>query len=312
MRGIPELGGDAGDVVVVHEGQQVGPLVEGPGLRPVLAGQAVADLKQVAVVEAGPQPLVAVVVGYRVAQLRPHPEVVIPAQDLAHQGEVGFQRLGKGPQALQIVGGEAVGHVQPQPVDPELLHPVPDGLELVLHHVRVVEVQLDQLAVSLPVFVPEAVAPVGVAVEVQIEPVPIGAAPLLLLNVPKGPEAPAHMVEHPVQQDPEPGVVSGAAHLSQVLVGPQAGVQPVVVPGVIAVAVTVKHRIEQDGVRPQPFDVLHPVQQPQDAALGTPVVVRRRAAQAQGVDLIEDRLVKPHIGHSFRLTAGGPSGREAH
>jgi len=239
-----------------------------------------------------------------VAQLRPHPEVVVPAQDLAHQNKAGLQRLGEGPQALQIAGGEAVGHIQPQPVDPELLHPAPDGLELVLHHIRVVKVQLDQLAVALPVLIPEAVTPVGVAVEVQIEPVPVGAVPLLLLYVPKGPEAPAHMVEHSVQQDPEPGVVKGAAHLGQVFVGPQAGVQPVVVPGVVAVAVAVKHRIEQDGVRPQPFDVLHPVQQPQDAVLGMPVVVRRRAAQAQGIDLIEDSLVKPHIGHSFRLPAG--------
>ena len=69
-------------------------------------------------------------------------------------------------------------------------------------------------------------------------------------------------------------------------------------------AVAVEHRIEQDGVRPQPLDMLHPVQQPEDAAGSAPVVLRRCAAQAQGIDLIEDRLVKPHIGHSFCPPAG--------
>ena len=243
MPGLGELGGQPGHVVVVREGQQVGPLVEGPGLRPVLPGQAVADLKQVPVVEAGPQTLEAVVVGDRVALVRPHPLVVVAPQGLAQEHKIGLQGVGKGPQLPEIVDGQAVGHVQAQAVDAELLHPAADGLELVLHHRRVVEVQLHQLAVALPALVPEAVVPVGVAVKVDVEPVLVGAVPLLLLHVPEGPEAPAHVVEHPVQHDPQPRVVEGPAHLGQVLVGAQPGVQPVVVPGVIAVLVAVKDRI---------------------------------------------------------------------
>ena len=176
----------------------------------------------------------------------------------------------------------------------ELLHPAADGLELVLHHRRVVEVQLHQLAVALPALVPEAVVPVGVAVKVDVEPVLIGAVPLLLLHVPEGPETPAHVVEHPVQHDPQPRVVESPAHLGQVLVGAQPGVQPVVVPGVIAVLVAVKDRIQEDGVRPKLPDMLRPGQQAADAGHGDSVVVLGRAAQAQGINLVQDRFVKPH------------------
>ena len=56
---------------------------------------------------------------------------------------------------------------------------------------------------ALPALVPEAVVVVGIAVEADVEPVLIGAVPLLLLHVPEGPEAPAHMVEDSVQHHPD-------------------------------------------------------------------------------------------------------------
>ena len=74
----------------------------------------------------------------------------------------------------------------------------------------------------------------------------------------------------------------------------QAGVQAVIVPGVVAVLVAVKHRVQEDRVRPQLFDMVHPVQQAADAGDGDIILVLRRAAQAQGINLIQDRFVKPH------------------
>ena len=294
MLRIPEDRGDALHVVVVQEAQEVGSPVDRPGLRPKLPGQAVADLKKVLVIEAGPQALVALVVGDAVAQPLPHPAVVIPVEGLPHEDEVRLQRVRKGPQLPQVLHRQAVGHIQPQPVDAVVRHPAPDRLKLVLHHRRILEVQLHQLIVALPALVPEAVVIIAVAVEINVEPVLVGAVPLLLLHVPEGPEAPAHVVEHPIQQHPDAGIMEGPAHALQVLLRPQAAVHPVVVPGVISVAVTFEEGIEQHRVRPQLPDVLHPIQQAQDAVLRHTVVVRRRAAQPQGIDLVHHRFIKPH------------------
>ena len=215
-------------------------------------------------------------------------------EGFAHEDEVRLKAVCEFPQLPQVIRGEAVGHVQPQPIDIELLHPGADGVELAAHHVRVAQVQLHQLVVALPGLVPEAVVIAGIAAEIDAEPVLVGAVPLLLLHVPEGPEAPAHVVEHAVQHHPQPGLVEGAADLLEVLAGPQAAVQPGIVPGVVAVLVAVKDGIEEDRVRPRLLDMVDPVQYPQDTALLHAVVVLRRAAQAQGIDLVDYRFVKPH------------------
>ena len=163
-----------------------------------------------------------------------------------------------------------------------------------LHHGGVEEVQLHQLVVALPALVPKAVVIIGVAAEVQVEPVLVGAVPLFLLHVPKSPKAPAHMVEHPVQQHPQSRLVKGLTDLGQVVIGAQAGVQVEVVPGVIAVAVAVEHRVQQHRVRTKRPDVLCPVQQTENAVLQMSVVFRRSPAQTQRVNLIDHSLLKPH------------------
>ena len=304
MVGVGQLGGDAVHVVIVQEGQQMPSLVQGPLLGAELPGQGVADLKHVHGVEGGPQPFVALVVGDRVAHVVGHPAVVVPVEGFAHQYKVRLEGVGEGAQLLEVLRRQAVGHAQPQAVDAEAVHPGADGVELVLDHRRVEQVQLDQLVVALPALVPEAVVVLGVAVEADVEPVLVGAVPLFLPHILEGPETPAHVVEDSVQHHPDTGVVEGLADLGQVVVGAQAGVRVEVVPGVVAVAVAVEYRVEQNGVRSGLFDMVHPVQQTQDAGLSAAVVVRRRAAQAQGVDLINDCLVKPHNDLSFR-----PEGR---
>ena len=140
MSGICQFGGQPGYIVVVREGQQMSPFVEGPGLRSELSGQAMANLKQVSVVKAGPQSLEAVVIGHRVALVRSHPPVVVAPQGLAHQNKIGLQGVSKSPELLEVVSRQTVGHIQPQTVKVKLLTPGADGLELVLYHRWVREV----------------------------------------------------------------------------------------------------------------------------------------------------------------------------
>ena len=162
-------------------------------------------------------------------------------------------------------------------------------------NVGVVQVELDQLMVALPGFVPEAVVIAGVAVEADVEPILIGAVPLLLLDVLESPEPPAHVVEHAVQHHPQSGVVERAAYPLEVLVCSQPAVHCIVVPGVVAVPVALEQGVEEYRIGPGFFDMLNPVQHAEDSVGLDAVVVPRRAAQPQGIDLINYRFIEPHI-----------------
>ena len=293
VAGLIEHAGDAGDVVVIEETEKGLSPIEGPLLRAKLPLEAVADLEEVHGVEAGPETLVALVVGDAVTHLVIHPAVVIPVESFAHKDKVRLEPIGEGAQLPQVVLTETIGHIQPQTVDIELLHPGADGVKLVLDHGRVVEVQLHQLVVALPALVPEAVVVVGVSVKAQMEPVLVGAVPLFLLYVPEGPEAPADMVEYAIQHDPQARLVEGVTYCFEVLVGTQTAVHRPVVPGVIAVAVALEEGVEEYGVRAGFPDVVHPVQKLQDAVGLDAVVVQGRPAQAQGVDLVDHCIIKP-------------------
>ena len=89
------------------------------------------------------------------------------------------------------------------------------------------------------------------------------------------------------------------AHLCKILVGSQAAVQRKEITGIVSMAVTFEHRVEQHRRHVEPADMLCPVQHPQDAVLPDAVVFRRRAAQPQRIDLINTGLVEPHICFSF-------------
>ncbi len=112
------------------------------------------------------------------------------------------------------------------------------------------------------------------------------------------------MVEHPVQHHPQPGFMEGVTDLPEVLISTQAAVQMEVVPRIVAVSVTVEKGIEEDRVRAGLLDMLHPVQYTENTMLLHAVVVLRRAAEAQRVDLIDDCFVKPHnIDDPFNYSA---------
>ncbi len=296
--------GDTLYIVVVQEAQKMLPLIQCPVFRPELPGQRVPDLKEVHGVKTGPQALIALIVGHRMTGPVVHPAVIIPVEGLPHEDKVLLEAAGKFPQLPQIIRREAIGHVQTQAVNIELVHPGTDGVKLMPDHRGIVQIQLYQLIVPLPGLIPESVVIAGIAVEVNAEPVPVGAVPLFLLYVPERPEPPAHMVEHPVQHHPQPGFMEGVTDLPEVLISAQAAVQMEVVPRIVAVSVTVEKGIEEDRVRAGLLDMLHPVQYTENTMLLHAVVVLRRAAEAQRVDLIDDCFVKPHnIDDPFNYSA---------
>ena len=285
--------------------------VQAPGFRTELAVQAVADLVHVAGVEAGVQPLVALVVGDAVAAVVVHPAVVVAVEGLPHQHELRLDRVGQRPQFRQETQVQAVGHVQAQSVDVILPHPAAHHIEQIRLDRRVLQVEFDQFVAALPAFVPETVVVVGVAVKTQVEPVLVGAVPLFLLHIAESPETAAHMVEHTVQQHPDARLVQGVHHGFQVPVGAQAAVHLRVVAGVVAVGVALKQRVEQHAGSAQFPDMLHPVQHTQQPVLfrlrRIAAVDQRRAAEPQRIDLIDHCPIIPHI--VFLLFSVGPAPR---
>ena len=82
----------------------------------------------------------------------------------------------------------------------------------------------------------------------------------------------------------------------QVLVGAKADIHLVEVPGVIAVGVAFKQRVEKHTGGPQFLDGLHPVKQAAQAMGLDAVVLQRRTAQPQRIDLIDNGILIPHGG----------------
>ena len=201
-------------------------------------------------------------------------------------------------QAAHKVLVQQVGHVQPQAVDGELLHPAAHAVQQVVHHRGILQVQLHQLVVALPALVPEAVVVAAVASKVDVEPVLIGGGLPLFLHVLEGPEAPAHVVEHAVQHHPDARLVQSVADLFKLLVGAQAAVDFFEIPGVVAVGVRLKHRGEIDGPNAQLLQVGDPLLHLLDAVHRHPVVLKGRAAKPHGVDLIKHSALGPVL---FRL-----------
>lgn len=103
------------------------------------------------------------------------------------------------------------------------------------------------------------------------------------------------MVEHTVQHHTDAVVVEGAANLGEVLIGAQAGVYSAVVPSVITMAVAVEQRREVDCIGPQLLDMLCPVPDFADAVGLNTIVNPRRTAEAQGINLIKNAFLRPHM-----------------
>ena len=102
------------------------------------------------------------------------------------------------------------------------------------------------------------------------------------------------MVQHRVKHDPDALGVKGITNLLQVLFRTKAAVHGEKIASIVAMGITLKERVKEHAVAAQRRDMIHPVQQPQDAVGLHAVVLRRCSAEPQRVDLIHDRFVVPH------------------
>ena len=102
------------------------------------------------------------------------------------------------------------------------------------------------------------------------------------------------MVEHTVQEDPDPVLVERPAHIPEVFIGAQPAVDLLVIPCVVTVCIRFKDRAEVDSGNSQLFQMGDPVLYFQDPVRLHTVVLIRRAAHAQRIDLIDHTFFSPH------------------
>ena len=119
-------------------------------------------------------------------------------------------------------------------------------------------------------------------------------------------EVGADMVEHTVEQHPQPLGVRVRHEVVEVVAGPQPRVDPVVVGGVVTVCAGSEYGAERDPGRPEGDDVIEPRRHPaQPVLVGRRWVVRGECAdEAQWVDVPPDGVGHPpRFGHGRNLAS---------
>ena len=296
-------------VVVIDKRQQMLAAVDAPRVTAKLAMQRMGDLEHVDRVKAGVQTLVALVVGAGVEHLVVDDLVVVAVERLANQHKVGLELTGKGAQAAHEVAVEHIGDVQAQAVNAKDLGPATHGLEQVIDHGGILQVELHEFKMALPALVPKAVAVARVTIKANVEPVLVGRVPLALLHIAEGPKAAAHMVEDGVEHHADAVGMQRLAHGGKVGVPTQAAVDVAQTACVVTVAIRLERRVDEHSANSEFLQVIGPLGNLHDGGIGVGRgvgslgelilgngrgVFARSSAKAQRIDLIERRLVCPH------------------
>jgi len=107
------------------------------------------------------------------------------------------------------------------------------------------------------------------------------------------------MIKHPVQYNSDISPVSLSHQLPQRIVISQPPIYPVIISRVVAMRAGFKHRTQVQRIAAQRDHMVQPGNQFQQARLGRRLVIilLRRAAQSQWVNMIENSRVNP-VSHS--------------
>lgn len=228
---------------------------------------------------------------------------------LADQHKVGLELTGKGVQAAHEVAVEHIGDVQAQTVDAKDLGPTAHGLEQVIDHGGILQVELHKLKMAFPALVPKAVAIAGIAVKANVEPVLVRRVPLTLLHIAEGPKAATDVVEDGVEHHADAVGMQRLTHGGKVGIPTQATVDVTQTARIVAVAIRLERRVDEYSANTKFLQVVGPLGDFHDGRIGVGRgvsslgelilgngrdVFARSPAKAQRIDLVERRLICPH------------------
>ena len=147
---------------------------------------------------------------------------------------------------------------------------------------------------AFPALIPETVVVAVISPEVNIKPVFIRGAFPVFQHILKAEEAPAHMVEHAVQKNPDAGRMKGIADLLKVFICAKTHIYLLIIPGIIAVGVGLKDGREVYRAHMKLLQVRNPVHYLPDPGREDAVVLEGCAGKAHGIYLIKYGFIRPH------------------
>ncbi len=155
---------------------------------------------------------------------------------------------------------QAIRHIQPKPVDIKLVDPGSHAVENMPDHFFISKVQLHQIIVALPAFIPEAVVIIGISSQINMEPIQVrGMLPVFQHVLKLGKSSP-YMIENTVQHDTDSIFMQLFAYLFKILIRPKSAVYLPVIPRIIPMSIRFKHRRKINCVYPQLLHMGDPIQ----------------------------------------------------
>ena len=106
-------------------------------------------------------------------------------------------------------------------------------------------IELDQLVMAFPTFIPETVMIIGIPVERDLEPILILRIPLLGDHILKSPETASYMIKDTVEHDLKSFILKGLADFLEIIIGSQSRIDSQEILRVVTVIITGEQRIKQ-------------------------------------------------------------------
>ena len=126
--------------MVIRKAEQMLALIDGMTFFSELTVQRIVDFKEVQVVKARIQSLIALVVRAAMQHLGIYDALIVAEQNLTEQEEVRLHGIAERAKLSHKVRIQTVGHIQAQTVNLKFLNPGFDAGEEIIRHLRIVEI----------------------------------------------------------------------------------------------------------------------------------------------------------------------------
>ena len=137
---------------------------------------------------------------------------------------------------------ETICHIQTQSIDIEFLNPSFYAVQNMINHILVSQIQLHQIVIAFPAFIPQSVIIIGITTKINMKPAKIRGILSVLKYILKSPEASAHMIEHTIQNNSDTIVMQVFTYFLKILIGSQTTIYGVIISGIVTMRIRFKDR----------------------------------------------------------------------
>ena len=176
-----------------------------------LSPDGMGDLEVIVRLMSGPKSLVQLIVCDRMKHLRICPARIVTVDHLSHQPEIRFFLQDYAAHLPKEIKIKAVRTIQPDAVNIKRINPETNHIKQVVLHLRISEVQVDQIARSSPRLIGKPVVISAVPAKIDaLVPVLVSRLLPILLDIPKCKKITSCMVEDSIDDHPDSCLMTGA------------------------------------------------------------------------------------------------------